>query len=142
MAWEFPSRRGMIGAITACGASGFARRAMCFVEAMDCGTAAHVRAVLEILFSDLRCVAVVGRACLPALLADAASFHDLARLVFGRLPGNRGYEAFVVQVRQHIRRDFAVGNIVVIDGWTLSSTEVNLYALAALLCSSDVNTQR
>ena len=83
--------------------------------------------------------AAVGRAYLTRVPAEALS----VRLVEGIREGlaRDGFDPVVPAGRpaelrsrlgERVRRDFAEGRVVAVDGWVLAATEARLFALAAL----------
>ena len=83
--------------------------------------------------------AAVGRAYLARFPAEALS----VRLVEGIREGlaRDGFDPVVPTGRpaelrsrlgKRVRRDFAEGRVVAVDGWVLAATEARLFALAAL----------
>lgn len=92
-------------------------------------------------FSSPESAAEVGRAYLETLAPDPSPRVLVERIVAG-LPGGytavrRGDEAQLRTLLAHeLKEDFRDGNIVMVDGWILSTTEARLCALAALVDSS------
>jgi hypothetical protein len=82
--------------------------------------------------------AAVGRAYLARYPTEAAP----ARLVAGIIDGwerdgfdaaRAGRRALRRRLGEQVRRDFARGRVVSVDGWVLSASEARLFALAAVL---------
>jgi hypothetical protein len=92
--------------------------------------------VLAEFCADLPCTDAISQACLRALPTDESSPQRLASLILGGMSSTsrRHLAAGTLHhaIRVQSRRDFARGDIVTVDGWMLSRTEVRLYALAAL----------
>ena len=99
------------------------------------GTAATARA-LTACFHDPTSARAVGRAYLAAVPEEAS-----VQALVGRLIGETSAvsaplpladrEALRAAMRSRIRRDFAEGRVVTVDGWFLSQTEARLCALTA-----------
>jgi len=88
------------------------------------------------LCADLRCADTISQACLRAVPPNESSSQALASLILDGIPWTSRVRLSAGTLRDAIRdrsrRDFGAGDIVVVDGWVLSRTEVRLYALAAL----------
>ena len=101
----------------------------------DRGEGGLASGVLAALFSDPNRAGVIGTACLRALPVIEASPDALARQIAADNFLGAGQCRSPAEVRGllvgRIRRDFAKGEILSIDGWMLSATEARLYALAA-----------
>jgi hypothetical protein len=78
----------------------------------------------------------LGTACLNSLPSEKSSLQQLASEVLAATSCDVEAMKSKALVRQRIanqvRRDFAQGAIVSVDGWLLSLTEVRIYALLAL----------
>lgn len=87
---------------------------------------------LEVL-GDRQAARAVGRAYLSEYPSERCK-GMLAGLqgVAARAGSNRGPELFAALQRAN-RADFAVGNIVEVDGWILGRTEARICALAATI---------
>jgi hypothetical protein len=127
-----PSRRAVLAAVAAAAA---VRPDPALAAAAEADAAA-ARAMLDALFSDRRSAAAVGAGCLPAAPQARPSPAALVRAILPRpaLASARcvAPSRLAAALRAQIRRDFARGEIVAIDGWLLSRTEARLYALAAI----------
>jgi len=90
------------------------------------------------LFSDRASARAVGRASLRALGGDRSA-SALVDEVAAALPDGRRTIAGASEddlrelLAARVRDDFGSGRIVDVQGWQLSSTEVRLYAIAALV---------
>jgi hypothetical protein len=91
------------------------------------------RALLAVLGNRHR-AAAIGRACLRALPAAERSADAIAGALCTEVALDRALPAAIIRrrVNERVRRDFAAGAVVAVDGWFLSLTEARLYALAAL----------
>jgi len=92
------------------------------------------RALLAVL-DDPRKARTMGIAYLGTLPPAERSAERLATAIcLGASIKNEALAALEVRRLIHfrVRRDFAEGALVVVDGWFLSVTEARLYALAAL----------
>jgi hypothetical protein len=80
--------------------------------------------------------AAVGRAFLAAYPGERDA-ERLARDITARVGGSvaGGTTHLRHGISREIRRDFAIGRIVRVDGWILSETEAKLCGLAALLAT-------
>jgi hypothetical protein len=90
--------------------------------------AAVLREVITALLGDPHAAARIGRSCLRANPEAAPRAALIALLA----DGAHGPAGTVAAIRQRVRQDFASGATVSAGGWILSSTEAQLYALAAL----------
>ena len=99
------------------------------------GAAATARA-LTACFRDPASPRAVGRAYLAAV-PEEASVQGLVRRLIGEASAVSAplpltdRDALRAAMRSRIRRDFAEGRIVMVDGWFLSQTEARLCALTA-----------
>ena len=72
----------------------------------------------------------LGRAYLRTLPTAERSTRRLAGAVYealGAMPTDP-----TAKLRVQVRREFAEGSVITVDGWCLSLTEVRIYAIAAL----------
>lgn len=98
--------------------------------------------ILLSLFENLRSAYAIGAACLKALPPSDSALQQLTNTIVASVERN----AEVMSTRQAVRhciedwvrRDFANGAIVSVEGWLLSATEARLYALVALSLKSVV----
>lgn len=95
------------------------------------GYAGIRRALIEVL-GDPVCARAIGQACLCALPAAERTSDRLVAAIGGAVPLDGAASEVRRLIRQRVRRDFAEGSIVRVEGWILSLTEARLYALAAL----------
>jgi hypothetical protein len=87
------------------------------------------------LFSDRRRAYAIAAAYLGELARERASPAALTRAILGPMSISIAAGMTVPAIRrfiaERIQLDFLYGDIVCIDGWILSNTEVRLCALAA-----------
>jgi|HubBroStandDraft_1064217.scaffolds.fasta_scaffold09292_4 hypothetical protein len=81
------------------------------------------------LFADRRSAAAIGRAWLAE--APDADLASLRQTVMTALH-EHGHEPLQVRFQDRIRRDFVEGNVVMVEGWMLSSVEARVCAIAWL----------
>jgi hypothetical protein len=86
---------------------------------------------LSDLCGELRCPARMREACCEALPQPVVSMEDLAALVVAET-GYCSPAGFRKAIGARIRKDFVEGKIVIVDGWLLSLTETQIYALGNL----------
>ena len=88
------------------------------------------------LLDEPRAAHATGRAYLRMLPSSEQSPEYLVNAIFADasldLPTALGSRMVGRVVNERMRRDFAKGAVVTVDGWILSVTEARLYALAAL----------
>jgi hypothetical protein len=88
------------------------------------------------LFENPDSACAVRRVCLSTLPHNARSLHSLETIMFTAARQNDQSLAAANTIRSRITHqiseDFASGSIVNIDGWHLSLTEAQLYALVAV----------
>ena len=121
-----PPRRRFIAGLVAALASLFGAG---FIRTLGAKGPVGPSDALLALFDDPRSAKAIGAAFLRTLAPSERSPKQLAAAIFaaddfaspdlGRRIGDR------------VRRDFAQGAMVQVDGWFLSVTEARLYALAA-----------
>jgi hypothetical protein len=97
---------------------------------------------LSRLFAEFRSAAVIGRAWLlgqgVSLSASDSVFASLWADCMGALELDAADlrepegEALEARLRSRIRQDFAEGNVVIVDGWMLSSVEAQVCAIICL----------
>jgi hypothetical protein len=93
---------------------------------------------LASLFSDRESARAVGDAYLEGV-PEGPTVPELVDQVAAGVPGGRSTveHAHASDLRRliamRIRADFSEGHVVDVGGWILSSTEVRLYAIAALV---------
>ena len=89
------------------------------------------RQLLDAVLPNLASARAIGEAYLDAGHADEKSAERLVWLIFGGHPSvvitGTEIRAFI---GERLRRDFAAGAVVRLDGWMLSVTEARLCALA------------
>jgi hypothetical protein len=95
----------------------------------------RARQLLISLFSDRHCVHAIAAAYLGTLARERASPAALTRAILGQMSISSAAAMTVPAIRriiaERIQLDFLRDDIVCIDGWMLSRTEVCLCALAA-----------
>jgi hypothetical protein len=95
----------------------------------------RARQLLISLFSDRRSVHAIAGAYLGTLARERASPAALTRAILGQMSISSAAAMTVPEIRriiaERIQLDFLCDDIVCIDGWMLSKTEVCLCALAA-----------
>jgi len=77
----------------------------------------------------------IGRACLAAIPPSQRSREWLRGAICADISLHAEMPAppdLARRLHDRVRRDFAEGNMVAVDGWHLSLTEARLYALAAM----------
>jgi hypothetical protein len=85
---------------------------------------------LSALIAELACAERLGCACVRGLASSGRSVFILADL--GPETNYYSISQLKSAVQKRIRKDFEERKIVVIDGWLLSLTETQLYAIAFL----------
>jgi hypothetical protein len=95
----------------------------------------RARQLLIALFSERRSVHVIAAAYLGTLARERASPAALTQAILGQMSISSAAAMTVPAIRriiaERIQLDFLCDDIVCIDGWMLSKTEVCLCALAA-----------
>jgi hypothetical protein len=81
------------------------------------------------LFTNRRSAAAIGRAWLAE--APDADLASLRQTVMTALRGN-DRAPLRVRFQDRVRRDFAEGDVVMVEGWMLSSVEARVCAIAWL----------
>jgi hypothetical protein len=124
---------GILGAIAASGGL--------WVAAPTIAGALPDSGLLYALFPELRHTLALSRACLRFFPASVSADRLYAWVVPAYRPGFEN-AATIAKLRrsigQRVRRDFAIGDTVQVDGWVLSLTELRLYALAALIAPATI----
>jgi hypothetical protein len=89
------------------------------------------------LFADRRSAAAIGRAWLAE--RGSAPDADLASLRQAVMTALRdpGREPLEIRFQDRVRRDFAEGNVIMVEGWMLSSVEARVCAIACLMVDDD-----
>jgi hypothetical protein len=90
---------------------------------------------LTAMIAELACAERLGHACVRGLASSGRSARELVEFLLADLgPATNYYSVRQLKnaVRKRIRKDFEEHKIVVIDGWLLSLTETQLYAIAFL----------
>ena len=90
------------------------------------------RALLEALPTVVGLSKRLGRACWRCVGEDRSALNELLAQ-HGALPQHphaTNIEAMASELRRQIESDFEIGNTVSVDGWILSKTETQLFALA------------
>lgn len=99
------------------------------------GDLERARQLLISLFSERRSVHVIAAAYLGTLARERASPAALTQAILGQMSISSAAGMTVPAIRriiaERIQLDFLCDDIVCIDGWMLSKTEVCLCALAA-----------
>lgn len=125
----FTRRRALALLVSACAwLGGLGTRGVSGIGSAD---AAPLASPLAMLFTDPRSAQAIGAAYLRTIDGAEVPSERMRRAILGDGPTADAAElkrAIAVQ----IRRDFAEGAIVMVDGWMLSRTEARLCGLAAL----------
>jgi len=83
-----------------------------------------------------RAILAIGDAYLRTRHRGQASLADLTEMIVREIDAGIGQvddpRALRRALRQRMAREFASGDMVLVDGWLLSTTEARLYAVAAL----------
>jgi hypothetical protein len=90
------------------------------------------RRMLAAVLGDPRRAHSIGRACLKALPETESSADSLMLALDADRMRALSASALRSLARTQVRRDFAEGAVISVEGWVLSATEVRIYALAAL----------
>ena len=94
------------------------------------------RQVLTALFANPRGAVAIGSACLKALPPHQRSAGALTVAIAEAAGCDRdaivGGEPLRARLAERVRKEFADGEVLNVEGWLLSPTEARLYALAAL----------
>jgi hypothetical protein len=128
-------RRSLMLAIGGAGSLWFTRKASCIAINRECHHVLSGADALAALCEQLDCPRAIGEACLRAVPSIASEKHLMDAILSCTGSSDMTFpsvHAFAELIRDHARKDFCSGRIVAVDGWLLSSTEVQLYALAAL----------
>jgi len=107
------------------------------VVSLHASTQANLResmqATLRSLFGS---APALGTACLNSLPSGKSSLQQLAGEILAvtscDVEAIKSKELVRQRIANQVRRDFAQGAILSVDGWLLSLTEVRIYALLAL----------
>ena len=127
-------RREFIG-IAAVGAAGVVVPALARCDASVAATLAHPR-LLELLHDD-QIVRDLGRRYREIVPAEDSADTLVHAIMAGEAAEfsiqHRAAPSLCARVHEQVRRDFASGNTVTINGWILSVTEARQCALNSLL---------
>jgi hypothetical protein len=104
----------------------------------DAAETVPLSARLAQLFTDPRSAEIIGAAYLKAADAAEAAPERLIRAISDGEAAFATLPEIAKAIRARIRRDFAEGAVVIVDGWMLSRTEARLCALI----SSDDSSAR
>ena len=120
----------LLGGVAACLWSSTGRINLAAADDLE-----RARQLLISLFSDRRRVHAIAAAYLGTLARERASPAALTRAILGQtsIPSAAAMTVPAIRriVAERIQLDFLYDDIVCIDGWMLSKTEVCLCALAA-----------
>jgi hypothetical protein len=124
---------GMLGAIAASGAGRLATGAA--------RSTTPNGSLLYTLFPDLRHANALSRACLrffPTTVSPDRLYASIVPADRAAIKNATAIAELRRSIRRRVRRDFDVDDIVQVDGWMLSITELRLYALAGLIAPATI----
>jgi hypothetical protein len=108
----------------------------------ELGVQRSLQHILLSLFENPRSAYAIGTACLKSLPPNQSSLQQLTNAILTAAECDtktmKTKQAVRYRIANRVRRDFAEGAVVNIDGWLLSLTEARLYALVALSVNSTV----
>jgi hypothetical protein len=101
--------------------------------------------LLMSIFRSRRSACAIGRACLNSLPKEEKAGCNIWNKIFAdalcETEPIKSRETMRRRIANQVRRDFANGAIVDVDGWLLSVTEARVYALVALCSELGVSRQ-
>jgi hypothetical protein len=95
-----------------------------------------IGSVLFALFPDLRQARSLSKACLgffPKAISPDRLYRQLVQANSYVIEHRATIADLRLSIKQRVQTDFTRGDIVQVNGWMLSFTELSLYALAALI---------
>ena len=126
-----------------------ARRGDCgssLAAAAGLGISASTASLFVALCSTLPCAQAIASECARSLGVTERSSAALAEGLLHRVRSAgrdcTSASALLLSIRHESRDDFKRGEIMTVDGWILSRTEIEVYALSALLRHAPVNAPK